>query len=232
MKRFQFSLRALFLFTIFVAVLCAFFLRPRVKVIEWPWSDMGGTGDESVPYLRYSAYRSLTGKLVRQGETVYWYRNGQVRCTLQYWRGSRHGRCVYWYEDGSQAGVEHYLYGKADGEWTWWHPNGQVWSRRAYIKGDLSGIWTFRDEDGRELGKGRWEFGRSYAGGLASFLHDGMTGDQVIHVLGSGYSLSFLGREWDDLIVSGSSAVKIRRMGGSTDGSGGVRGTSSDTMKE
>ena len=72
MKRFQFSLRALLLFVLLIAIVCAVFLRPRVEVIEWPWTDMGGTGDEPAPYLRYSAYRSLTGKLVQHGEEVYW----------------------------------------------------------------------------------------------------------------------------------------------------------------
>lgn len=80
---------------------------------------------------------------VRTGLWKTWYRNGQIKDSLNYSVGKEEGIARSWYENGKLESVGASIGGKQQGTWEWFHENGQKATIEQYKEGKLNSMQCF-----------------------------------------------------------------------------------------
>ena len=85
---------------------------------------------------------------VLEGESIAWYRNGNIRRKGHYHNGHISGKWVFWDEEGHKTVEATYKLDSLNGPYLSLYPNGKV-KEKGNFSGNLQkGKWLYYDENG------------------------------------------------------------------------------------
>lgn len=80
--------------------------------------------------MRFGAIKDKNGNLIKQGDYIEWYENGQKKAQGFFIHDRMDGAFYEWYENGQMKSLRTYANGELNGTSTWWtedgHPKDQV----------------------------------------------------------------------------------------------------------
>lgn len=83
-----------------------------------------------------------------EGESVYYYENGNKSELRSYKKGLKHGTWYTWDQQGNKTAEACYKKDLKEGKWYIWDEKGQKRYEMNYIKGEKEGTWYMWDEKG------------------------------------------------------------------------------------
>jgi periplasmic protein TonB len=120
------------------------------------------SGQDAISYLWYRGNPSL--KFEREGNSMTWYKNGQLKSQNSFSNGKSAGKSLSWYENGKQESEHNYAGGKYEGKSSKWYDNGQLKCETEYSNGELNGILTTYWKNGQIKRKDLYNNGKLSGG--------------------------------------------------------------------
>ena len=93
------------------------------------------------------------------GNTVSFFKNGQLKQRVTYKGGIRNGLMESFDENGQLQLRGNYKDGEQDGLWESYHTNGQLRSKGNVKNNKEQGLWEYFDEDGNLIKTEEWKDG-------------------------------------------------------------------------
>jgi antitoxin component YwqK of YwqJK toxin-antitoxin module len=87
------------------------------------------------------------GKL--HGESLAWYKNGQMRRKGYYYKGQISGKWEFWNEAGNKTTEAHYKKDVLNGSYIALYTNGRIKEKGQFSENKRIGEWSLYDQDGR-----------------------------------------------------------------------------------
>ncbi|MGE5457150.1 MAG: TonB family protein [Methanococcaceae archaeon] len=85
------------------------------------------------------------GKYLRDGKSITWYINGQIKSENYFIRGKNTGKYLTWFENGQLESESYFVDNKIEGKLIKWFENGQLKSEIDYqkskVQGELKTYW-------------------------------------------------------------------------------------------
>ena len=107
------------------------------------------------------------------GESSWYYENGQIEKKGEYNDGLMDGQWIYYYNNGQMKGKGYFIKGNGtklgslgiprhgrDKLWTFWYENGQEQDKVTYVEGIKNGLTINWYETGQKRVEGQWEDGQ------------------------------------------------------------------------
>lgn len=83
------------------------------------------------------------------GESLTWYRNGQLRRKGYYIKGQISGKWEFWDEQGNKTAEAHYKADVLDGSYIVLYGNGKVKEKGQFAENKRTGKWVYYRQDGK-----------------------------------------------------------------------------------
>ena len=101
--------------------------------------------------MRYTAKKSASGKMIKQGLYQSWYENGQKKYEQEYVDGKLNGPSKLWYKNGQLRINVNYVNGERDGDFIEFYENGQQCSAITYSAGKKVGKLISWHKNGQKM---------------------------------------------------------------------------------
>ncbi len=88
-------------------------------------------------------------KGILNGESISWYRNGNIRRKGNYQNGHISGRWIFWDDQGNKTVEANYKLDSLNGPYISLYPNGKVKEKGNFTGNQQSGKWYYYDENGK-----------------------------------------------------------------------------------
>lgn len=88
---------------------------------------------------------------ILNGESIAWYRNGNLRRKGCYTNGHISGKWIFWDEEGHKTVEANYKFDSLDGFYVSLYPNGTIKEKGHFDSNRQTGKWLYYDENGRLL---------------------------------------------------------------------------------
>lgn len=87
---------------------------------------------------------------VKDGDFIYYYKNGQKSSMVNYVNNLKNGEYISWYKNGVIHFKGNYLLGKKTGEWEGYYESNALKSKENYVNGKLQGYSKWYFENGQQ----------------------------------------------------------------------------------
>ena len=90
------------------------------------------------------------------GETLVWYKNGQIHRKGSYSRGQISGKWIFWDEEGNKYIEASYRHDSLHGSYTMLFDNGKMMVKGQFSGNRRSGKWLYYNEEGKVIRSDSW----------------------------------------------------------------------------